>query len=253
MGKHRPAAERQDRPGRARDRLQPRRVPGKSQVGEQRRPRPAAASSAHSSPALVASRQARVARIHAEQAAPDWRRRARTAGAAALAHRRLRIKAQISGRKVAAAVHRPCPLSTEFAHVRRRMAGASTHHRRRRNPTAIYRVPRRADDHPRRDHRSARSTPLPDPLTIDLSGVERMDTVGAWLIYRAVRDRGAKVVGASREDPEPARAGRRGRPAGQGPPRTKPRPDPDARRARRVGRRDRPDALSACSASSARP
>jgi phospholipid/cholesterol/gamma-HCH transport system permease protein len=37
---------------------------------------------------------------------------------------------------------------------------------------------------------------LPDPLTIDLSGVEKMDTVGAWVIYRAVRDRGAKVVGA---------------------------------------------------------
>jgi phospholipid/cholesterol/gamma-HCH transport system permease protein len=37
----------------------------------------------------------------------------------------------------------------------------------------------------------------PDPLTIDLSGVERMDTVGAWLIYRTVRDRRARVVGAS--------------------------------------------------------
>ena len=34
---------------------------------------------------------------------------------------------------------------------------------------------------------------LPDPLTIDLSNVERMDTVGAWIIYRTVRDRGAKV------------------------------------------------------------
>jgi phospholipid/cholesterol/gamma-HCH transport system permease protein len=40
---------------------------------------------------------------------------------------------------------------------------------------------------------------LPDPLTIDLSGVERMDTVGAWLVYRSVRDRGATVVGASPE------------------------------------------------------
>lgn len=38
---------------------------------------------------------------------------------------------------------------------------------------------------------------LPDPLTIDIANVERMDTVGAWLIHRAVRDRGAKVVGAS--------------------------------------------------------
>ena len=39
----------------------------------------------------------------------------------------------------------------------------------------------------------------PDPLTFDLSGVERMDTVGAWLVYRAVRDRGAKVAEASLE------------------------------------------------------
>ena len=41
---------------------------------------------------------------------------------------------------------------------------------------------------------------LPDPLTIDLSDVERMDTVGAWVIYRTVRDRNAKVVGASRDE-----------------------------------------------------
>jgi len=39
----------------------------------------------------------------------------------------------------------------------------------------------------------------PDPLTLDLSGVERIDTVGAWIVYRAVRDRGAKVVGASQD------------------------------------------------------
>ena len=38
-----------------------------------------------------------------------------------------------------------------------------------------------------------------DPLVIDLSGVEKMDTVGAWLVYRTVRDRGAKVVNASPE------------------------------------------------------
>lgn len=36
-----------------------------------------------------------------------------------------------------------------------------------------------------------------DPLTIDLAGVEKIDTVGAWVIYRTVRDRGANVVGAS--------------------------------------------------------
>ena len=41
---------------------------------------------------------------------------------------------------------------------------------------------------------------LPDPLTIDLSEINRMDTVGAWLVYRTVRDRGAKVIGASRDE-----------------------------------------------------
>ena len=38
----------------------------------------------------------------------------------------------------------------------------------------------------------------PDPLVIDLSGVDKMDTVGAWLIHRTMRDRGARVVGASK-------------------------------------------------------
>ncbi|HEY6049224.1 MAG TPA: ABC transporter permease [Sphingomicrobium sp.] len=41
---------------------------------------------------------------------------------------------------------------------------------------------------------------MPDPLTIDLSDIERMDTVGAWIVYRTVRDRGAKVIGASRDE-----------------------------------------------------
>ena len=41
---------------------------------------------------------------------------------------------------------------------------------------------------------------LADPLTIDLSDVSRMDTVGAWIVYRTVRDRGAKVIGASRDE-----------------------------------------------------
>ena len=41
---------------------------------------------------------------------------------------------------------------------------------------------------------------LPDPLTIDLSDINRMDTVGAWVVYRTVRDRGAKVIGASRDE-----------------------------------------------------
>lgn len=41
---------------------------------------------------------------------------------------------------------------------------------------------------------------LADPVTIDLSEINRMDTVGAWIIYRTVRDRGAKVIGASRDE-----------------------------------------------------
>src|ERR671933_2730621 len=41
---------------------------------------------------------------------------------------------------------------------------------------------------------------LPDPLTIDLSEIERMDTVGAWIVYRTMRDRHAKVIGASRDE-----------------------------------------------------
>ena len=38
---------------------------------------------------------------------------------------------------------------------------------------------------------------MPEGMTIDLSGVDRMDTVGAWLIHRAQRDRGAHITGAS--------------------------------------------------------
>ena len=41
-----------------------------------------------------------------------------------------------------------------------------------------------------------------DGVVLDLSGVERMDTVGAWLIHRLVRDRAAVVKGA---DPEMTR------------------------------------------------
>ena len=32
---------------------------------------------------------------------------------------------------------------------------------------------------------------------LDLSGVERMDTIGAWVIHRTARDRGAEIAGAS--------------------------------------------------------
>src|SRR3569623_2320079 len=32
---------------------------------------------------------------------------------------------------------------------------------------------------------------------LDLSGVERMDTIGAWLVHRTARQRGGEIVGAS--------------------------------------------------------
>src|SRR6478752_1853975 len=41
---------------------------------------------------------------------------------------------------------------------------------------------------------------LSDPITIDLSEINRMDTVGAWIVYRTVRDRNAKVIGASHDE-----------------------------------------------------
>ena len=36
-----------------------------------------------------------------------------------------------------------------------------------------------------------------DGLVVDLSEVEKMDTVGAWLIHKLERDRGAKIIGAT--------------------------------------------------------
>lgn len=36
-------------------------------------------------------------------------------------------------------------------------------------------------------------------VTVDLSGVDRMDTVGAWLIHKLARDRDAEVTGATAE------------------------------------------------------
>ena len=44
--------------------------------------------------------------------------------------------------------------------------------------------------------------PCADPVTIDLSRVERIDTVGAWLIHRTVRDRQAQ---GHRRQPEVAK------------------------------------------------
>ena len=37
-------------------------------------------------------------------------------------------------------------------------------------------------------------------LVLDLSAVERMDTVGAWLIHRMARDRSARVVGVGQDE-----------------------------------------------------
>ncbi len=53
----------------------------------------------------------------------------------------------------------------------------------------------------------ARLGDLPDRLIaaaptakrIDMSGVERLDTVGAWIVHRLARDTGAEVVGASED------------------------------------------------------
>ncbi len=38
---------------------------------------------------------------------------------------------------------------------------------------------------------------LEDPITIDVSKVGRIDTVGAWILYRTLRDRDAKLEGES--------------------------------------------------------
>ena len=41
---------------------------------------------------------------------------------------------------------------------------------------------------------------LRDPVTIDLAEIDRMDTVGAYIVYRTVRDRKAKVINATKEE-----------------------------------------------------
>ena len=38
-----------------------------------------------------------------------------------------------------------------------------------------------------------------DRLVVDLTEVERMDTVGAWLVHKLERDKGAKIVGATED------------------------------------------------------
>src|SRR5687767_15810290 len=49
------------------------------------------------------------------------------------------------------------------------------------------------DDLPRR------LTTLDPPRQIDISGVERIDTVGAWIIHRIARDHDAEIVGADQD------------------------------------------------------
>ncbi len=39
----------------------------------------------------------------------------------------------------------------------------------------------------------------PRPGTIDLSGVERIDTIGAWIVHRLARDSGATITGANED------------------------------------------------------
>src|SRR5688572_31102061 len=36
-------------------------------------------------------------------------------------------------------------------------------------------------------------------LVVDLTEVDRMDTVGAWLVHKLERDRGARVIGADED------------------------------------------------------
>lgn len=47
------------------------------------------------------------------------------------------------------------------------------------------------------DHRVAALSG--DGLVLDLAEVDRMDTVGAWVVHKIVRDRGAEVVGANED------------------------------------------------------
>ena len=92
----------------------------------------------------------------------------------------------------------------EFAQVRAPMAVSVEHAERPAPRRSVYRVAGSLTI-ARAATTQREIDALPDPLTIDLSEVEKMDTVGAWIIYRTVRDRGAKVVGASPDDAEPAR------------------------------------------------
>lgn len=46
----------------------------------------------------------------------------------------------------------------------------------------------------------AEAAAAPGRLVVDLSGVERMDTVGAWLVHRLLRDRPDTSIGASHPD-----------------------------------------------------
>lgn len=45
---------------------------------------------------------------------------------------------------------------------------------------------------------------VPQPLTIDLGGIKRIDTAGAWLVHRVLRDWAAAGVAANLENASPA-------------------------------------------------
>ena len=152
-------------------------------------------------PGLDRQRAARAPRRPCRKAGRDCRRPARTSGLAAagasfvIVHRAIRHQVRQQSGKL-----RPdLPLSAISRRLPRRMAAQSTTAEARDPRRTLYRCVgsmtiSRAATTAARDRRRC---PTADHRPV--SGVEKMDTVGAWLIYRAVRDRGAKVVGASED------------------------------------------------------
>ena len=75
--------------------------------------------------------------------------------------------------------------SGQFAHQPSRMADV-TEHETHDGKGSVYRVAG-ALTITRAATTQREIDALHDPLTIDLTDIDRMDTVGAWLVYRAVR------------------------------------------------------------------
>ena len=146
-------------------------------------------------------------------AAPDCRRPARTAGARRSPCGR-RIKAREAGRK-GRSRRSTCPCCAFRASIR---AAWPTIDRAGARTAARLGLPGRgrADDHARRDD-AARDRRAARSADHRPSEIDRMDTVGAWIVYRTVRDRGAKVIGASRDEVSLLKQVARVRRAGAGP------------------------------------